>query len=418
MRYPPPTRLRLMSRLPQLAALLISLAPIASRAQPAPPSGGCASGVVIETIDASTAPDRAGLESGDVLLTWQRTDVSGPAARGRFDSPFDLYRFLGGIAPRGHHTLTIDRRGRRLTLRGAPGPWTDVTVRPHWTGWAKTAYDEGLKLIGQTYPGAYLLAVGAVKGQLLVAGAPATRSDFPRGLQAWRELAAAMNASGEPGAAAWMQWRVAWELVMRLRVNRRSQERIQSAHCVARRRSRRSGRSSRVRATPGTAGSADTPRALRPRVAPKFQGSSRSLRNPGAIVRERQSGAAASLEEASVLQELATAKQWVSRNLEGEAASTAQDENEATLARAVAILRAANPTAWSMHSRWQVWPTRSALEGTLSPSRRLATPAGRCSEKPGDWCRLLRRPGSSWEPLEKFMRGTSRSAASLLRTLE
>ena len=162
-----------MSRLHHFAAaLLISLAPIASRAQPAARSGGCLPGVVIETMDAGTAPDRSGLESGDVLLAWERLDPV-PARLGKFDSPFDLYRFLGDVAPRGPYTLTIERQGRVLTLRGAPGPWTDATVRPNWTGWARSAYDDGLQLVGQTYPGAYTLAVGLVKGQLLVAGSPA-----------------------------------------------------------------------------------------------------------------------------------------------------------------------------------------------------------------------------------------------------
>lgn len=199
-----------MPRLPTLAAiLLVSLAPSASHAQPAAPSGGCLPGVVIETMDAGTAPDRTGLESGDVLLAWQRASGAG-SQRGSFTSPFDLYRFLRNVAPRGAYSLTVERDGRRLTLSGKAGLWTDITVRPHMAGWAKTAFEDGLRLVGQTYPGEVTLLLGLVKGTLLVAGTRVDRVDLHRGLQLWRDLAAALHASGESAAAAWVQWRVSW----------------------------------------------------------------------------------------------------------------------------------------------------------------------------------------------------------------
>jgi CHAT domain-containing protein len=177
-------------------------------------------GVVVETVDVGSAPYRAGIRSGDVLIGWSRV-TSAPGerpVRGRFKSPFDLKPFELEEVPRGAHALVIERAGRRLTLVNSPGPWTDMTVRSNLAGEALKEYERGLEQVGQTYGGrvtdeALIEGHLTVNGTRINPGERVKRQDFEAGLKVWELLASHLSGIGEHAAAAWLRWQIAWQLI-------------------------------------------------------------------------------------------------------------------------------------------------------------------------------------------------------------
>jgi tetratricopeptide (TPR) repeat protein len=87
-------------------------------------------GLRVEAVEATGALARAGLRTGDVLVSWRRAGSAGlPATGGTFETPFDVDLVEVEQAPRGALTVSVRRGGVRLTLAPKPGPW-GVTTRP------------------------------------------------------------------------------------------------------------------------------------------------------------------------------------------------------------------------------------------------------------------------------------------------
>jgi CHAT domain-containing protein/Tfp pilus assembly protein PilF len=152
-------------------------------------------GLVVESVTKSGAAAAAGLQAGDVLLSWERRDAGGSAiARGEFASPLELFWVEREQGAGGPVLLTGRRGGRHLT----------VTVR-NVAAWGLEARpplsDEDL--------GTYRRAAEAVAG-----------ADAQSGAHLWGELA---SASGEDRS------RAAW-LLMKLGQARAARQAWREAH--------------------------------------------------------------------------------------------------------------------------------------------------------------------------------------------
>jgi CHAT domain-containing protein/Tfp pilus assembly protein PilF len=132
----------------RLWASLILLAYLCTAA---PGSAGDSAGVVVETISPNSAPARAGLLSGDVVLSWSRVALVGSKASAvgsRTDSPFDLEEVRVEQAPRGVITLIGKRDSKAMTWLIEPGDWT-IEARPNLPSDLLRIYLEGNGLAEQ-----------------------------------------------------------------------------------------------------------------------------------------------------------------------------------------------------------------------------------------------------------------------------
>ena len=157
-------------------ALLLGLA--------APPvSADPGAGVVLESLHPTSALVAAGLQVGDVLISWERPaepPLRTRPAQGELVSPFEWRWLLQEQAPRGIVRLFGRRADRTLEWTVEPGIW-DGTVRPVMSeDWLET-YEEGRRFIEQ--------------------GAAAV------GLKPWRVLAEVAAAGRERRLAAWFELR-------------------------------------------------------------------------------------------------------------------------------------------------------------------------------------------------------------------
>src|SRR5258706_6380500 len=100
---------------------------------------GCAplaADVVVESVEAGRAAVRAGLSSGDVLVSWSgklRRGVPGRPGRGAFSTPFDFQAAEVEEAPRGAITVTGRRANDPLALTLPVDAW-GLSVRPDFQG--------------------------------------------------------------------------------------------------------------------------------------------------------------------------------------------------------------------------------------------------------------------------------------------
>ncbi len=126
------------------AALAEALADIERRLE----EGSSENGVVIETVTPESLGARAGLQAGDILLSWCRTATSpiGPClAQGRFDTPFDFDEVDLEQAPRGGVRFLGQRAGASTTWPLLPGSQS-VEVRPVLPGQLMSLDQEGRSL--------------------------------------------------------------------------------------------------------------------------------------------------------------------------------------------------------------------------------------------------------------------------------
>ncbi|MCP4658248.1 MAG: hypothetical protein GY856_22780, partial [bacterium] len=106
-------------------------------------SGGGAeavdSGVVVEELGQGSTLERAGIQAGDLLLSWERpaqfpfdgpSSDNGPKARGEFESVFDWMWLVIEQAPRGRVLLIGERDGAPKLFEVPMGLWDVVEVRP------------------------------------------------------------------------------------------------------------------------------------------------------------------------------------------------------------------------------------------------------------------------------------------------
>ncbi|MCP3957494.1 MAG: CHAT domain-containing protein [bacterium] len=104
-----------------------------------------ARGVVVEGVGEGSTLEKAGIEPGDVLLSWRRLP-SPPAnpeeAQGEIGSVFDWIRLVVEQAPRGLVELAGSRGKKELVFTVTPGLW-EVEVRPRMKGWVLDDYQRG-----------------------------------------------------------------------------------------------------------------------------------------------------------------------------------------------------------------------------------------------------------------------------------
>ena len=118
-------------------------------AQPAPEPQPGEAGVVVEEVGEGSALEAAGLQVGDVLLSWRRLPAP-PAnpeeAQGELVSPFDWEWLVIEQAPRGRVKLLGRRQGEEKVFEVAPGKWKG-DVRPLMVGEMLEDYARGKKLV-------------------------------------------------------------------------------------------------------------------------------------------------------------------------------------------------------------------------------------------------------------------------------
>jgi CHAT domain-containing protein/Tfp pilus assembly protein PilF len=145
-------------------------------------------GVVIEEIPKGSALEKAGLQVGDVILTWERLPnppANPEGASGKLDNPFDWMWVEIEQAPRGTLRLKGEREEERfdvLMLAGAQG----VVVRPRLSRNAAQLYQ--------------------------AASRAATGSDSDSEREGWRRLEEAARAAEDDTLQTWLSFRIADKL--------------------------------------------------------------------------------------------------------------------------------------------------------------------------------------------------------------
>jgi CHAT domain-containing protein/tetratricopeptide (TPR) repeat protein len=127
---------------PVFAILIFALMLCASAqvSVPASPVSDLQPGVVVENIGRNSEAEKAGIQSGDVILNWVRGDV-----KADITSPFDLVQIEIEQAPRGNVTLEGVRGLERRSWTLGPDVW-GITARPGFQGKLLDLYQEGQRL--------------------------------------------------------------------------------------------------------------------------------------------------------------------------------------------------------------------------------------------------------------------------------
>jgi CHAT domain-containing protein/tetratricopeptide (TPR) repeat protein len=195
-----------------LAAPAILIA--AAIAVPVDGAPGPAPGIVVLEVGRGSAPERAGLREGDLLLGWRRPGSPRPA-KGAFETPFDLDELELAEAPRGEIVLTVQRDAGKAEIVVPAADWS-VSARPRFTGRDLADWDEGARLKGEggasgATDGGRLAGIAAWKRIVARRGAPASRGE--RRLLWWLRLriAGAWAEAGESSRSSALVRRVATE---------------------------------------------------------------------------------------------------------------------------------------------------------------------------------------------------------------
>jgi CHAT domain-containing protein/Tfp pilus assembly protein PilF len=98
------------------------------------------SGVVVEEVEKKSAAAQAGIQAGDVLLSWSRGDAQGP-----IESPFDFSSMEIEQGLRGVVTLVGMRGDEKKTWEVGPDRW-GINTRPNFQSPLLNSYLEGLEL--------------------------------------------------------------------------------------------------------------------------------------------------------------------------------------------------------------------------------------------------------------------------------
>jgi len=118
-------------------ACALALAGSLALAACSPGPGPRPAGVTVASLDPAGGGARAGLRTGDVLLSWQRTEVPAAEAEGTLRSCADLSAVENGEAPRGTVTFQVERQGRTFPLEMDPdGLQVEVVPRRRIAGGA------------------------------------------------------------------------------------------------------------------------------------------------------------------------------------------------------------------------------------------------------------------------------------------
>jgi hypothetical protein len=176
-------------RLKRSRAVLIGLAAAMLAAAPKPEATSEGVGIVVEAATPAYDAAKAGIQSGDILTSWERA-ANPPAnptpASGLFRSPFDVLEVYFEQAPRaGTMTLGLVRDGKTTPVTIAQYPWR-LETRPAFSAKWLTRYEKGRLRIEQ--------------------------GDLPNGLDDWRLLARDLSAANEHVDAAWLWSRVGMRL--------------------------------------------------------------------------------------------------------------------------------------------------------------------------------------------------------------
>ncbi len=103
-------------------------------------------GLMVDSVEAGGAAERAGLRRGDVLLRWSRVAAPVAAAadtRGELRTPFDLDDVEVEQAPLGTITLAFERDGRPLSVDLGPGSEWRLVARAQLQGADLVSYERG-----------------------------------------------------------------------------------------------------------------------------------------------------------------------------------------------------------------------------------------------------------------------------------
>jgi CHAT domain-containing protein len=140
---------------------------------------GPTAGVVVEEVAKESPAQKAGIEPGDLILSWSR-EAAPPAnpqgAFGSIQSPFDLAAVEIEEAPRGVVTLS-GRRGASTATWALPPGSSGLTVRPALSEELLALYEDGKKRI--------------------------TTKEIAAGVAAWRGAAEEAKEEGKRWLAAW-----------------------------------------------------------------------------------------------------------------------------------------------------------------------------------------------------------------------
>jgi CHAT domain-containing protein/Tfp pilus assembly protein PilF len=155
-----------------------------SVAAPAPAEAVVLPGVVIEEISKGSALEKAGLQVGDVILSWERLPnppANPEGARGNLDNPFDWMWLEIEQAPRGVVRLLGEREDSPLSFEVSPGQWgaaATINFSPSLASW-------------------YL------RGRLLE-----TRGEVSSAIEEWRSLASWLGHRNANEVEAWLNVRI------------------------------------------------------------------------------------------------------------------------------------------------------------------------------------------------------------------
>jgi len=142
-------------------------------------------GVVVESVETGGAAEKAGLRAGDTLLSWERAanpPANPKAAKGKFETPFDVIDAEIEQAPRGRFEVAGLREGKPIRVEIPPGKW-QLKVRPALTEKKLMVYRKAI--------------------ETLEAG------DAAAGIALLRGLIGAAKESKEPDRATWLLFRAA-----------------------------------------------------------------------------------------------------------------------------------------------------------------------------------------------------------------
>ncbi len=105
-------------------------------------------GVLVQDVSKGSAAEKAGIQAGDVLLTWESANpVAGSAlTSGKIESPFDLAEIETERASRGAVSLKGMRGEVATTWQMPPGAW-NLMARPVMEGEYEALHDEGKSFV-------------------------------------------------------------------------------------------------------------------------------------------------------------------------------------------------------------------------------------------------------------------------------
>ena len=126
------------------SVLVVLAAPSTMRAIPSVEEYG----VVLEKVGKLSAPEKAGVKPGDLLLRWQRLPSNhSEGEMGNFDSVFTWLVFLDEQAPRGAIKVFGERDGAKRVFDVSLGDWSGTEVRPVMTPDTLVHYRRGKEFV-------------------------------------------------------------------------------------------------------------------------------------------------------------------------------------------------------------------------------------------------------------------------------